>query len=53
MTQIQETVHMLDKTVQSTWDLLPKEQLKIVLDGYVEMLKEDSGLNNVSDEEVH
>jgi len=42
--RIQETVSMFDATIKSTWDKLSKEELRLVIDGYIEMLKQDCEL---------
>ena len=46
LTPIQETVIMLGKVMEN-YDLMPKEAMKVVLTSYLEMLKEDSGVNKL------
>lgn len=47
LTPIQETIFMFQKTVNEVWDNISPIEQKIFLNSYIEMLKEDSGLNEL------
>lgn len=48
LTSVQETVIMLEK-LMGNWDNLSADEMKVMLNSYLEILKEDSGINDLRD----